>query len=244
MLKRIPIGPALALLVLVALAGVLWWWQEGGRTLECLIKGDISRVSGERIYYVPGGIYYDATVIIVAAGERWFCSETMARVAGWRRSKIIGPAQSTQPPGIGAGVAGNITGRPRIIDGDTIVIARERIRLDWIDAPETRQECKIDGKTWRCGQAATAALKKLIGNASVRCKTHGRGKYGRLLGICYVGKKNINAWMVRNGWAVDYRRYSNGAYKVEQLHAQRNRLGIWRGEFEMPWEWRRRGRRN
>jgi len=243
MLKRIPIGPGLALLV--ALAGVMWWWQGGGRTTsECLIKGNISRVSGERIYHLPGSTYYDGTVINVAAGERWFCSEMMARAAGWRRSKIIGPAQSTQPPGMGAGVAGDITGRPRIIDGDTIVIASERIRLDWIDAPETRQQCKINGKPWRCGQAATAALKKLIGNAAVRCKTHGRGKYGRLLGIRYVGKKNINAWMVRNGWAVDYLRYSNGAYRTEQLHAQRDKLGIWRGEFEMPWEWRRRGRRN
>ena len=135
-----------------------------------------------------------------------------------------------------------ITGVPRIIDGDTIIIAGERIRLDWIDAPETRQQCNIEGKKWACGVAATNALNKLIGTSQVRCQTHGRGKYGRILGICYLGKENINAWMVRNGWAVDYRKYSNGAYAREEAMAKSERRGIWQGDFIAPWDWRR-GRR-
>ena len=56
-------------------------------------------------------------------------------------------------------VAGtDITGKPRVIDGDTFEIAGERIRLHGIDAPETQQTCKDnDGKEWRCGQDATFA---------------------------------------------------------------------------------------
>lgn len=53
---------------------------------QCLIKGNMSQ-SGERIYHVPGGDFYDRTVINVVKGERWFCNEAEARAAGWRRSR-------------------------------------------------------------------------------------------------------------------------------------------------------------
>ena len=54
---------------------------------QCLIKGNISG-KGERIYHVPGGQYYEATVINTARGERWFCTELEAVAAGWRKSKL------------------------------------------------------------------------------------------------------------------------------------------------------------
>ena len=132
-----------------------------------------------------------------------------------------------------------ITGRPRIIDGDTIEISRQRIRLFGIDAPEGSQYCKLDGKPWRCGRQSTFALAEFIGKAWVRCVEKDRDRYKRIVAVCYLGKKDINAWMVRNGWAVDYRRYSKGAYRAEQLHAERGKLGIWRGDFIAPWDWRR-----
>ncbi len=56
------------------------------QTAPCLIKGNISD-RGERIYHVPGGTFYDRTRISSAKGERWFCTEEQARIAGWRRSK-------------------------------------------------------------------------------------------------------------------------------------------------------------
>lgn len=55
---------------------------------RCEIKGNISAYSGERIYHMPGGKYYDATVIAPSRGERWFCTEGEAQAAGWRRSKL------------------------------------------------------------------------------------------------------------------------------------------------------------
>ena len=135
-----------------------------------------------------------------------------------------------------------VTGRPTIIDGDTIEIQHQRIRLFGIDAPEGRQRCKLNGKPWRCGQQSTFALAGFIGKAWVRCIEKDRDRYKRIVAVCYLGNKEINAWMVRNGWAVDYLQYSKGAYRAEQLHAERNRLGIWRGEFELPWNWRRQNR--
>jgi micrococcal nuclease len=54
---------------------------------EPVIKGNISLRTGEKIYHVPGGEYYDQTVIDEAKGERWFCTEAEAVGAGWRKSK-------------------------------------------------------------------------------------------------------------------------------------------------------------
>ena len=69
-----------------------WDWRQGVRLSandnqpgECLIKGNIGR-RGTRIYHVPGGQYYARTRIDPSKGEKWFCSETEARAAGWRRS--------------------------------------------------------------------------------------------------------------------------------------------------------------
>jgi hypothetical protein len=58
-----------------------------GQGFGCNIKGNISMRTGERIYHVPGGKFYDATVISPANGERWFCSEDEAQAAGWRKSR-------------------------------------------------------------------------------------------------------------------------------------------------------------
>jgi hypothetical protein len=58
-----------------------------GQPSACDIKGNISLNSGERIYHVPGQEYYDVTKISPQHGERWFCSETEARQAGWRRAR-------------------------------------------------------------------------------------------------------------------------------------------------------------
>jgi hypothetical protein len=54
----------------------------------CNIKGNISVTSGERIYHMPSQDYYDETRIDFSKGERWFCSESEARSAGWRKSKV------------------------------------------------------------------------------------------------------------------------------------------------------------
>jgi endonuclease YncB( thermonuclease family) len=135
--------------------------------------------------------------------------------------------------------ADDLKGIPRIVDGDTIEISQQRIRLFGIDAPEGKQRCKLNGKPWRCGKQSTFALAQFIGKAWVRCNEKGRDRYKRIVAVCYLGNKDINAWMVSNGWAVDYPQYSKGAYKAEQLHAKQDKLGLWQGEFIAPWDWRR-----
>ena len=59
-------------------------------------------------------------------------------------------------------VASEISGIPRITDGDTIKILNKRIRLQGIDTPEKKQICIKNSKEYKCGQEATNALKKKL----------------------------------------------------------------------------------
>jgi endonuclease YncB( thermonuclease family) len=131
----------------------------------------------------------------------------------------------------------DITGPAHIIDGDTIDIAGQRIRLHGIDAPETFQTCDDGGVTWPCGKHATAALVEFIDASPVSCEGDDIDRYGRTIAICYVRGLDIEAWLVRNGWALAYRKYSLD-YIDEETAAQHARVGLWRGEFVPPWDWR------
>jgi hypothetical protein len=77
-----------------------------------------------------------------------------------------------------------------------------------------------------------------IDRRTVRCEGRERDQYGRVIAVCYVGSTDLNAWLVRNGWALAYRRYSR-EYVPEERRAEADEAGIWRGEFVPPWEWRR-----
>ena len=137
------------------------------------------------------------------------------------------------------GHAVELTGKPQIIDGDTIEIAGERIRLHGIDAPETKQNCADEnGKEWRCGQNAAWALARIIETHWVRCEGDKRDRYGRLIAKCFTGPYDVQAKMVRQGWAMAYRKYSMD-YVPQETEAQASETGIWRGQFVLPWEWRR-----
>lgn len=134
-----------------------------------------------------------------------------------------------------------IIGVPRVVDGDTLLVSNKRIRLHGIDAPEARQICFVGGDSWACGSAASKALKALIGRNMVRCTPRDFDRYGRIIGVCFVGaagRQDISAQMVRDGWALAYRRYSPDYVDQEQL-ARINKRGLWRGEFTYPWDWRR-----
>ena len=134
--------------------------------------------------------------------------------------------------------APTVQGLPRILDGDTIEIASTRIRLEGIDAPEGGQTCAgAGGGTWRCGQAASAELQKLIGRASVRCESRGNDRYGRVLGICFVGTTDINAEMVRRGFAWAFVKYSR-AYVTEEAEARARGIGIWQAPTTTAWDHR------
>ena len=138
--------------------------------------------------------------------------------------------------------AKDIIGKPRIIDGDTIHIKSNKIRLHGIDAPETKQTCKVDNQDWFCGKQSTKELKKLISNQEVKCTTNDVDIYNRFVAICYVNEININQWMVESGWAIAYRYYSTD-YIIEEKYARDNKLGIWKSEFMKPYAYRQQNKK-
>lgn len=147
----------------------------------------------------------------------------------------------------GINVSADITGKAKITDGDSIIINDIRIRFTGSDAPESyffgkTQTClDAEGNDWECGNAATQKLKELINNQTVRCTEEGQDKYGRTLGICYVGELDLQAEMVKSGMAVAYLRYSD-RYQKEQNYAKKAKAGMWAGEFKQPEVWRRENR--
>ncbi len=126
-----------------------------------------------------------------------------------------------------------LTGTIRVVDGDSLVIDDERVRLEGIDAPELGQRCRAGGSEYDCGARARAALVDMVSAGAVTCTTRGRDRYGRHLAECRAGELHLNAEMVRRGWAVAY-----GRHERLERSARQAGIGLWAGEFERPQEWR------
>ena len=126
------------------------------------------------------------------------------------------------------------------IDGDSIQpTTGNTIRLYAIDAPELKQSCYTNDEEWECGRESRRQLQTFVKNKRISCELMGKDKYNRNVGDCSVDNKSINEYMVENGWAVAYTRYSN-KYKRAELKAKKNKLGIWSADcFIKPERWRR-----
>jgi endonuclease YncB( thermonuclease family) len=136
----------------------------------------------------------------------------------------------------------------QIIDGDTIKINSKKIRLYGIDAPEFKQMCKKPylkiifftfTKDYPCGKISTQKLRKKINNKVITCKILDVDRYNRFIGECYKRNLNLNSWLVSNGYAVAYRKYSK-KYVSNEINAKNEKKGLWQGKFEMPWDFRRK----
>ena len=128
--------------------------------------------------------------------------------------------------------------RPRVVDGDTLQVGVERVRLHGIDAPESAQLCRRGGHLWECGKEATKALRSMIDGQPVTCEGRERDRYKRLVGVCRAGGVELNAALIEAGLALAHRRYSED-YVPQEEGAKVARKGMWAGEFIPPWKWRR-----
>ena len=105
--------------------------------------------------------------------------------------------------------AADLSGVPRIVDGDTLAIGATKVRLEGIDAPETDQVClNANGVHWACGIDARDQLAEHIAGRAIECSSHGTDVYRRTLATCYLAGEDLNGWLVRQGWALAYRNAS------------------------------------
>lgn len=133
-----------------------------------------------------------------------------------------------------------VSGRPDVVDGDTLIIGEVRIRLNAVDAPETDQTC-LDpkGSAFACGIVARDRLRTKIDNTPVTCVSEGQDKYGRTIATCKLGNEDLNRWLVSEGLALAYVQYSDRYANVEET-ARTKENGFWAGAFIAPWDWRHR----
>lgn len=158
-------------------------------------------------------------------------SELFKRIAPIIAAFLLCPAPASS--------SDRIVGRASVIDGDTIEVAGKRVRLRGVDAPESWQDCSDgDGGTYRCGKMAANALDRfLAASRPIRCDVIERDRYQRFVGVCFrADGREVNHWLVESGHALDWARYSHGAYADAEKAARSSGIGIWRGDFQQPCE--------
>jgi endonuclease YncB( thermonuclease family) len=131
-------------------------------------------------------------------------------------------------------LADTITGQASVIDGDTIEIHGKRI-----DAPESSQLCRGgDSLQYRCGAKAANVLDDHIAGRPVSCESVGNDQYGRIVAFFSIDGEDVAGWLVRNGLAFDWPRYSKGKYASAQKEAERAGRGVWAGSYVVPRDYR------
>ena len=139
--------------------------------------------------------------------------------------------------------AADVTGTPKIREGDQIVIGNSRIRLGGIDAPSVDQLClNTKGERWTCGVAARDELIKHADNKTWTCHVRSTDRRGRQVARCEVDGEDIQKWMVKSGWALSYVRVSHD-YDADEKAARDAKAGMWQGAFIAPWDWRVRNKK-
>lgn len=128
--------------------------------------------------------------------------------------------------------------RAFVIDGDTLKIGRDTVRLNGVDAPELRQTCLCSGGETPCGRNAKDELEKMIGNETAVCHVSERDGYGRFVGECFVGGKSLNRTLVESGLAIVPPKASDKFIDAEAA-AMKAKRGVWACRFDLPSDFRK-----
>src|ERR1700744_477565 len=157
------------------------------------------------------------------------------------RNLLLGLTRTLLRPALAE--AADITGVPKIREGDVVVIGNSRIRLGGIDAPSVDQLCLNDkGERWTCGVAAPHGTAPYTAKKRWTCHVERTDRRGRNVARCTVDGEDIQKWMVSNGWALAYIRVSHD-YEPDEKTAREAKAGMWQGPFIAPWDWRVRNKK-
>ena len=123
-----------------------------------------------------------------------------------------------------------------MVNGDTLLVGGQRVRLYGIDAPETGQHCATKHeKPFDCGRLAARALRLFLSGTKVRCKGCSQLPGGTLLAQCFAGRNDVANQMTVVGWAVTDPK-TGADYRRGELAALATKEGLFKGKFIPPWE--------
>jgi endonuclease YncB( thermonuclease family) len=181
---------------------------------------------------------------------RWAAALGLAGVSvaiGWQAGLIRPVAPLPRVihgiPEVTSAPSARFTARVGVVDGDTLSMGAERLRIHGIDAPEMSQSCERQGSRHACGEAARDAMSGILGGGLVSCAQLDTDQYQRRIVRCHDEQgRDIGAELVRQGWALAFTRYA-ADYVPQEAEARAARRGLWAGRFDTPWDWRARQRR-
>lgn len=208
--------------------------ESADRALETIINSDYQRLIENAVFLKALTECFRSTDHSIgrpriSSGNRDYCNRTM-RILIFATLALVNVAAR----------AADVTGVPRVVDGDTLVIGTTKVRLEGIDAPETDQIClDAKGGRWSCGIDARDRLVAHIAGREIACTANGVDAYNRTLGTCRLANEDLNRWMVQEGLALAYVKYSSAYVRAEE-DAREHQGGVWKGAFIAPWDWRHR----
>jgi endonuclease YncB( thermonuclease family) len=187
-----------------------------------------------------------ARAAAIETGRPWPSVGSLTAIHGIGRARIrdiLAEGLACVGKKAAAGERERLAGVATVLDADTFIVAEARVRLIGIDAPEGRQLCQLLDHEWPCGQAATTAVDELVGTDAVACDVYGYDRWNRALAVCYQNGVDLNAEIVRSGWALAWYPETGAvvgpSYDAAQEEAELKAAGIWQGAFLDPWAWRR-----
>lgn len=133
----------------------------------------------------------------------------------------------------------HLVGQASVIDGDTLEMDGQRIRLWGIDAPEIEQICQQASKQVKCGQISAFILADFLRQRTLSCLQKDIDHYGRIVALCKVNEIDLGQWQIEQGQALSYRKYSGDFYNLAEDQAREAKRGLWASSFIAPWLYRK-----
>jgi endonuclease YncB( thermonuclease family) len=126
--------------------------------------------------------------------------------------------------GRGTAVGFELVGVASVIDGNTLKMYGDQIRLDGVEAPAAGRLCgAVDA-----GQRAATALSEAIGSQTVSCTiTNAGGDHGLRTAQCRAGDTDLNGRIVAEGWARSSANDPRRPYSEEERRARASDRGVW-----------------
>jgi endonuclease YncB( thermonuclease family) len=190
---------------------------------------------------VPGVLWLFAAIGLLAAVSTWTVAPLLSPVRKPDATPLLDAAKEQVPashPKVDdqlrspeAQAQDLVLGPPYVIlDAATFQHGLQEIQLAGIEGPHRDAVCKDqEGLRWACGLRARVSLHNLLMKARLRCRIIDTAMTRRVRAFCTCDGEDVGSALIRYGWA----RPGSSAYSVELAQAQRNRAGLWNGDWSV-----------